>query len=374
MHYEVRCRFEHYKFNDMKFNNMRKYIFLSLFTLACVGCSTVKKETTIEQLTHETIDIPDAILGSIGSIQKVGDYLVVLDYSTESLFHLIKLSEQRYIGKFGTRGPGPNEFNHPTKLHPYGEEQLCCYEPNKREIKLLTINTTDERMITSTLFQMKDRTFFEAIPVNGDTILTTGCLEEGMFLLTTANGKQVSITNEGYPYEDEEEQKISNQLRAMVYQGNLSMSSGKKFAYAISSVNQLHFYEIKNGKIIKSGEAIKSYAKYKPDAHSQNSFSVFFDSNAPECYTDINVTDSLVYVLYSGRSFKEHKLTWKESKYLFIYNWKGTLLKSYQLDVPITHFCLDENGQTIYGIANIPDPTIVKFTIQGTALQPSDLQ
>lgn len=167
----------------MKFYNMRKYIFLSLFTLACVGCSTVKKETTIEQLTHETIDIPDAILGSIGSIQKVGDYLVVLDYSTESLFHLIKLSEQRYIGKFGTRGPGPNEFNHPTKLHPYGEEQLCCYEPNKREIKLLTINTTDERMITSTLFQMKDRTFFEAIPVNGDTILTTDALKKECFYL-----------------------------------------------------------------------------------------------------------------------------------------------------------------------------------------------
>ncbi|MBQ8442360.1 MAG: hypothetical protein IJX29_03230 [Bacteroides sp.] len=53
-----------------------------------------------------------------------------------------------------------------------------------------------------------------------------------------------------------------------------------------------------------------------------------------------------------------------EGKTILVYDWAGKLLKTCQLDVTITKFCVDEDEDVVYAVANIPEPTIVRFELE----------
>ena len=79
---------------------------------------------------------------------------------------------------------------------------------------------------------------------------------------------------------------------------------------------------------------------------------------------DLAVTDKYVYALYSGRTFKKHKMAAYEGETIYVYDWTGRLVKTYQLDVAITQFCVDEDENRLFAMANIPEPTIVSFNLK----------
>lgn len=340
---------------------MKNTIAIIILALLATGCTPSTKERNDIPLFHEVIELPETIIGDTYSIQKMGDFLVILDYSTDSFFHLINLKDRTDKGMYGSKGQGPNDFIHPGRLHPYSENQLCCFDNAKGEIRLLTVDTNSETIECSTLYSIKQNLAFEVIPAGHDTLLINGIFENSMFQLATLQNEILSSSEE-YPYKDEEEHKISNRLRAMAYQGCLSMNKLKKFAYATSNAYQIYFYQIKGNQLVKSGEVIKSYGRYIPDGNTSG-YSVVNDGNSPECFTDLAVTENHVYALYSGRTFKEYRHSYRDSKYLFVYDWSGKPVKSYTLDVPILCFCIDEEEQKIYAIANLPDPTLVVFPL-----------
>lgn len=340
---------------------MKETAFLLISTLLAFSCIPSTKEETAIPLSHETIELPQTIIGNAYSLQKVGHFLIVLDYSTDSFFHLISLKDQTDKGLYGSKGQGPNDFIHPGKLHQYSDKQLCCFDSSKGEIKLLTIHTDNEKIECSVLCKVKQNQAFEIIPIDENTLLSNGAFEKSMFQLTTLQNEILSSSEE-YPFKDDKEHKLPNQLRAMAYQGILAMNRQNKIAYAISNAHQIHFYDAKDSRLVKTGETIKNYAQYIPDGNTSG-YSVINDGNSPKCFTDLAVTNNHVYALYSGRTFKEHQLSYRESEYLFVYDWNGEKIKSYHLDIPISCFCIDEKEKKIYAIANLPDPTLVTFTL-----------
>ena len=340
---------------------MNRIIVLLIFTLLILGCTPTTKEERNIPLSHEVIKLPETIIGNAYCLQKVGNFLIVLDYSTEAFFHFINLKSKTYKGIYGNRGQAPDDFIHPGRLHRYSNNQLCCFDSSKGEIKLLTIHTQNETIECSTLYRVDQNHAFEIIPIDKDILLTNGAFEKSMFQICTPQNDILSFSEE-YPYKDDQEHKLSNQLRAMAYQGILSMNGQNKFAYATSNAHQIHFYQIENNQLIKLAKIKDSYARYTPEG-TTSGYSVVNDGDSPECFTDLAVTNNHVYALYSGRTFKEHRYSYRESSHLFIYDWNGKPVKSYRLDIPIVCFCIDEEEQKIYAIANLPNPTLVSFSL-----------
>jgi hypothetical protein len=69
-------------------------IFINCFLLVLLaGCGSSSTETEIvsQTLQHETIKIPDLLLGFPGGIQKMGDGLLIMDYKSDSMFHYVNL-------------------------------------------------------------------------------------------------------------------------------------------------------------------------------------------------------------------------------------------------------------------------------------------
>lgn len=327
-----------------------------------MGCTDKKVEIKTEHLQHEILDVPDILIGSPVGILKDGDNLIVLDYQHDSLFHRVDLAHNLYMGMFGAKGQGPDEFIYPSSLNRLDNGCFSCYDVGKRELSRICLETDGDEVAYSRLFKYAQMQTFDIVPLSDCLFIVNGVMDGAMFSLIDNEGNVLSLSDE-YPYKDDEEKNIPVRLRAMAYQGTLRVNSKDYFAYVTSSAKQVHLYKVEDGMIRKTGEIIDGYAHYKPDMNREGAYSVTHDGKFPECYIDLSVTDNYVYALYSGRTFSKYKLSVYEGETIFVFDWTGNLLKVYQLDVAVKKLCVDEDKQVIYAVANIPEPTIVRFNL-----------
>lgn len=327
-----------------------------------MGCADEKKQVEMQDLHHEVLDIPEILIGSPGDIMKDDNFLIVLDFQHDSFFHKIGLKGNCYLGMFGAKGQGPDDFIHPTSLKSMGHGRFSCYDSSKRELSIVTFSQDNGKMGVSRLFKGDDFMTFDVVPLSEKLFIVNGETDGAMFALVDKDGKVLSVSDE-YPYKDDAEKDIPVRFRAMAYQGSLRVNSNGYFAYAMSSAKQVHLYKVENEKIKKVGEAIDGYGHYEPNMPYEGAYGVAHDGKSPECYKDLAVTDDYVYALYSGRTFQEYKMSSYDCETIYVYDWTGKLVKTYHLDVPVTQFCIDEEANVIYATANVPDPTIVRFEL-----------
>ena len=85
--------------------------------------------------------------------------------------------------------------------------------------------------------------------------------------------------------------------------------------------------------------------------------------SAPIYNIDVSVTDQYVYILYSGRNFKESKDKAFLGNRIDVYDWEGKHVKRLNLDVDVQVMCIKEDDSAIYAIAPLPDPVLVSFSL-----------
>lgn len=366
---QKKCEIGH--LNHMILINMNR-IFISCFLFALlIGCtlSPSKNEIVPQTLQHVTIEIPDMILGSPGGIQKLGDGLLIMDYKSDSMFHYVDLKHKKYVGQFGSKGQGPDEFIHLTSLQPYSDKTVCGYDLMKREIKILKWDSLNNRINGSTRKKWTDAWAFDVVPYGQNQFVGNGCFKDSIFAAFDSLGNITDLAGE-YPYRDENERKISVRNRALAYQGTLRVTPKGRLAFATMCAKILFLYEIHDNRLRRRKVVIDSYADYKPDySGGESSYTVVHNGNLPVCYRDLSVTESRIYALYSGRSFKEYGLAEWECGYIYVYDWEGNLQTLYQLELPLLCFCVDELSGCIYGIANVPEPTLVCFHLPSDVMK-----
>lgn len=184
---------------------MRLFLIICLFF--CLGCTEEKKQHVVEHLQHEILDVPDILIGSPMDIQKDGDELIVLDYKQDSLFHRIDLGRNLYMGMFGAKGQGPNEFIYPASLNGLGNSCFSCYDISKKELNMICFDTDESQVEISRLFKYNQMLTFDVAPVADGLFLVSGETDGAMFALMDKNGELLSVSDE-YPYENEDEKKI----------------------------------------------------------------------------------------------------------------------------------------------------------------------
>lgn len=341
---------------------MKKFFTGCLLLFLCMSCAYEKKQNEVLVLQHEVLDFSDMLIGSPGDIQKVGDCLIVLDYRQDSMFHRVDLIKNRYMGMFGAKGQGPDDFIHPSSLKILDDESFTCYDSSTDCLNLIELCQADDKVGISRMLRYAKMLTFDVVPMSDSIFIVNGETDGAMLALIDKDGKVLSLSDE-YPYKDEAEGNIPVRFRAMAYQGTLRVNPNSYFAYVTMNAKQVHLYKVENKQIIKIGEVIEGYGHYKPNMVREGGYGVAHKGEYPECYTDLAVTDEYVYALYSGRTFKEYRLSCYECETIYVYDWTGKLVKTYRLDVPVVQFCIDEDEKMIYAIANIPDPTIVCFKL-----------
>lgn len=336
---------------------MRVY-WVILCSMLFFSCQEGKKKMESVLLKHETVVLSDSlVMGMPMKLTCVDGNLVMLDIKSEAFFHWVRLPHAQYMGSFGERGQGPDQFLNIKSLHAF-RDTLYAYDLYKAE--LVQVVPHQQRLLFKPTAQLPKGWTMDLLPLREGYYCGNGCYEQGMFQLMDATGKVLHISDD-YPSRDENEAKLSNQVRFMAYQGCMDTNGKGSFVYLTAQSKQFHIYELQQNDLVKVAEHLESYPLYKAD--EGDGFSVRHDENALAGYRDVIADDDCFYALYSGRNFKEYQMKSFECTTLYVYDWKGALLKTYELDIPVTTICLDKQHRVFYAIANLPDPTLVKFSI-----------
>jgi WD40 repeat protein len=306
----------------------------------------------------------DLMLGTGGYMTATNDgHIVGLDYGGDFFFFRQNTDRPELLYRFGKKGQGPDEFIHPFSLQYLNDSLIACYDMSSRQFSEITLNPHSTRLKVNTLSFTSDMNFRILKTAYGQ-YAGLGAYPEGMFKLYDSRGNAVGQFFE-YPYRDADEKSIKNPVRAMACQGKIGASpSGTKFAYAAAYADIIHFYNLKENDIQLIKKIETRFCEYVPD-DDENSFSAGIKPSNRLGYVDLYATEKYVYFLYSGKTIPEYREKAFESSLLRIYDWSGSLLTEAALDVSCKFLCVSPDDKTMWAIAEIPEPAIVRFDLSG---------
>lgn len=344
---------------SLKFEDMRYSWIVLLLFIVCASCRTGKDNRQF-RLVHKELPVAGMIIGSPVEMACIGNDLIIVDRKSDGFFHWIKLPDFRYMGLFGMRGQGPDEFLKVRSLHTFNDT-LYCYDSHKSELFQVIPDEESGKLLFRSCHTFPESMTMDVFPLAKGVYCAYGCFDRGMFHLTDTLGSILYVTSD-YPARDKSESQLSNQVRFMAYQGIIGTDGSGRMVYLTAQSKQRYAYSLRNDSLAATAIWQESFPQYAPD--EGGGLSVVYESDSPLGYQDVAADQEYFYGLYSGRSLADYREKAFECTLLDVYTWDGQLSKEYLLDIPVLCICRDNVRGVFYGIANLPDPTLIEFSTE----------
>lgn len=334
-------------------------VFLLVHIFGLVGCTDLSKEKpSVKEIPIEAkIMQVDSLIGRPFSLQCLDSYLLVGDLYDGKAITVIDTRTDRFLGRTLTLGAGPGEVMGALRIS-YNEEksELSVYQIQNGTLHIYAIQpkgSIQDLLTHKESLHFQDRPF--NVVIGNDNMLSIGVFDKGRFHIYDTEGNYLMPAGD-YPFDGN---NMRPDIRFALYQGQLcSQPNGSNFVLGGSFSDELEFYTIQNGNL----SLIKSYGS--KDVLARVEETIKFDDNCLIGYKGVYGTSQYCYLLYSGKTYGENadRRTWAKS--IHVYNWNGDFVKSYQMNVEVLAFCVDEKNGVIYGISKHDGEfVLVKFTL-----------
>lgn len=347
-----------------------KTIIILLFVALFCSCNK-NKTIDVESLFPQTRNLhykqkkySDLIMGRISDIHLVNNKLFMMEENGDSCFYIIDMVEDRYVGGFGKKGQGPDEFLQPYHFQYYSDSILAVFDLWKGSLIGLKANSVSLGYLQNYNIMRLDSVMCHSfVATKYNTYIAMGGYKDCLFRMLDPKGHRINDFFE-YPYKDEYEKSLSNRLRAMAYQGKvLTNPSMDKLVFAVSYSPIISFYQITPRSLKLLASIISAYPEYKPEETS-NSMSAAMSRNNKIGYIDVYTTEQYVYALYSGKTIKDAASGAFESNQVLVFDWSGNPVTKYALDIFVTEICISPDDAVLYAISNKPDPELIYFNLK----------
>lgn len=304
----------------------------------------------------------ELILGRIGAFEYVDSSLFIYDDLADSLFLLIDLKNQNRIYRFGQKGQGADEFLQPFSVCALNADTLLgVYDLFQR--KLRVVNTRQVKRGVEKFPVLREDTLgsIGLYATRYGTYLGKGFYEKNMLSLTgDSMGRKYFFE---YPYRDDRERDIPNRLRGMAYQGKFcSNQSLDRFVFAISEAPIFMLFAVDESDIIKNYEWIGGYPGYEVE-ETENSSAAPFSADNITSFVNACATDRYVYLLYSGKTFREAKDKAFQGTVVYRLTWEGVPVDKLLLDYPAAMICVSSDDKILYSMAEKGELEIVQYLL-----------
>lgn len=349
---------------------MKKNITLMLLVLILLSCQHKPKSLheafkKTEALVHQnSMNSSDYLMGSPGKMLLVDSFLITLDYTGKHFFHLFNIDKNEYIGNWGAKGQGPQDFLHPTAPLYLSSHDFLSYDMLDKSLKRISIDAMKKGEVKYLkALSFNSLSHISILPAKDNNYLGFGSYESNMFKIINAEGEEVGSFID-FPLEESKNKKdISNRNLAMAYQGSFAVSPNKnKFVYVALNGTVLGIYNINNNSIEQDFLLAYDYPQFTTD-NSNGGVSSPLTKESICGFLDVYVTDKYIYALYCGNNISELKQKAFESKDIYVFDWAGHPVMHYSLDIPINNIAVSFNNKKIYAIGLNPEPTLVEYEI-----------
>lgn len=357
----------------MKTVNKKTFIFLLFLSMLLTSCNQSRSGkwedweqsfTVSQKLKPVPCMDEELILGGPVQMLYMDSSLLIHDVKTENLFWLIDVADKYKTYNFGRCGNAGNEFLQVGSVCKMNNDSvLGVWDSYRRNLQAINLKQV-KRLEDDYPVIMKDTTSKFRIKLYATkygNYLGLGFYENGMLSLSGPT-MQTSYFFE-YPYRDQHERMTSNRLRGMAYQGTLCANESQdKFLYAINSAPIFMLFSVSDNQIEKTYEWIGGYPTYKTE-DTGNSFSAPISADNKMTFISAYATERYIYLLYSGKSFREAQMKALEANVIYRLTWSGKPVDKLILDYPVTLFCVSDDDKNLYALASKGELELVHYDI-----------
>ena len=353
---------------DIALKSDIKYLFL--FFLFLISCSKKHKEYADnvfaysefpqeKELKGEVIELDTALLRYPFRIRIKGDKAIVMDlHGLDHYGHLFQYPSFQYLSSFGKRGDSPTEM---LSLENFRLQNHVVWtlDANKSELTRLDFSSSGDSLLRD-----------ETVTLDEDILrpLDFAIYNDSMFIIPDYSGENrlCRVGRNGrlidkigiIPTIDEKALENARPALAQAWRSFLDYNPNNGILAAVTQLGEVvEVYNLKDSThIIRIGE------------HGEPEFKVSDGYGMPTGimgFSDVQVTDSAIYTVFHGTSFKEIA---RQSgrlpdggKYIYVFSLKGEPLCKYVLDHYIYGIWVDEATKTIIATDVNNDEPILKF-------------
>ncbi len=351
---------------------MKKEILILSLLFIMFSCKEIPNSKSLnatfkksEALIHyNSMNASEYLMGSPVKMLHVDSLLIILDYASESFFHVFNVEKNKYLGNWGLKGQGPNEFLQPFSLTYLSPSNFLTYDLFDNSLKKISIDTLKAgKIIYEKVLSLNSISNLAILPVKDNNYVSFGMYNSNMFKILNSRGNKIGSFMD-FPVENKTDKKnIDNRNLAMAYQGSLAMNPNRdKFVYVAYNATIFGIYSIENISINLDFLLTYNYPKFFVN-NSDGETSSPITKEAINGFLDVYVNDKYIYALYSGKNIIEFKENANQGKEIYVFDWTGRPIIHYNLDIPIKNIAVLPTNKKIYAIANYPEPTLVEFNI-----------
>lgn len=343
--------------------------YVAAFIFLC-GCTDVKDRMSqwdqsfleSKNLVSTPLLEDELILGRPFTFQYVDSSLLIYDFLADSLFTLIDLNDNNRIYRFGQKGQGANEFLQPASFGFSSTDSLCTiYDLYKKQLYEVNLTEVKRGIEKYTVLCSDTLGSINLYATRHGSFLGKGFYEHNMFSLTGRDiGRKFFFE---YPYRDDREHDIPNHLRGMAYQGSLCFSpSMDRFAFAVMESPILMFFSVNDTSVVKTYEWIGGYPEYRTEV-TEKSYSAPVSADNLTSFVGSYATHKYVYLLYSGKTYRESPADVFQSTVIYRLSWDGTPVDKLLLDHPAIMICVSPDDKVLYSLASKGELEIVQYPL-----------
>ena len=353
---------------DTALRNDIKYLFF--FFLFLISCSKKHKEYADnvffysefpqeKELKGEVIELDTALLRYPFRIRIKGDKAIVMDlHGLDHYGHLFQYPSFQYLSSFGKRGDSPTEMLSMENFR-LQDRGVWTLDANKSELTRLDFSSSGDSLLRD-----------EAVTLDEDILrpLDFAIYNDTMFIIpdysgenrlcrVNCNGKLIDKIGI-IPTIDEKALKNACPALAQAWRSFLDYNPNNGILATVTQLGEVvEVYNLKDSiHVVRIGE------------HGEPEFKISDGYGIPTGimgFSDVQVTDSAIYTVFHGTSFKEiarqsGKLP-DGGKYIYVFSLKGEPLCKYVLDHYVYGIWVDEATKTIMATDVNNDQPILKF-------------
>lgn len=74
-------------------------------------------------------------------------------------------------------------------------------------------------------------------------------------------------------------------------------------------------------------------------------------------------TDNYVYLLYSGKTFRDAGTNTYKANVIYRLSWEGKPMGKFEMDYPLTNFCVSDDDGILYALADKGELELVEYAL-----------
>jgi len=291
-------------------------------------------------LQCDATKIKSSDIGLIVDISVIDSFLIINEHNTDLIFKIFNIKTGNLLCNSIRKGRGPDEITLPTDINEYQNDVFTMYDAGLKKLNFLSI----KNLINGNSKFLKSEKIpypaFKTYPINDSMFLSTGTFKEGRYCLYNKNTGINKIMLD-YPY-DAIHKNEDNLIKGFAFQGEIEIKPDlRQFVSVCNQAGVLEICELYPDDFKRIFRKTYFLPKYKDIGISAG-----FLKNNKFAFHSLSVTDSNIYIIYSGKSATSPNYT--SGKFLLVYDWMGTPLIYFNLDREIKKMALDRKNNIIY--------------------------